>query len=51
MSEAQPWKGAGTLANIAGYGTGNPRESVSGRVVSLLKFNPLKLKGFLLKSH
>lgn len=36
----------GTLAVVAMHGVGNPRESVSGRVASLLKFNPLKLKGF-----
>ena len=37
---------AGTLRVFEGHGVGNPRESVSGRVASLLKFNPLKLKGF-----
>lgn len=35
----------GTLGTFRGHGIANPRESVSGRVVSLLKFNPLKLKG------
>ncbi|KIR18978.1 hypothetical protein PFLU4_05570 [Pseudomonas fluorescens] len=35
----------GTLPFFLGYGVANPRESVSGRVASLLKFNPLKLKG------
>ncbi|MGY3171615.1 hypothetical protein ACVWYU_000989 [Pseudomonas sp. TE12234] len=38
-------KSPGTLGLFGGYGVGNPRESVSGRVASLLKFNPLKLKG------
>lgn len=41
MSEAQPWKGAGTLANIAGYGTGNPRDFVSGRFTSLVNCSEL----------
>lgn len=35
----------GTLPNFRGYGAGNPREIVSRRAGSLLKFNPLKLKG------
>ncbi|SEB83486.1 hypothetical protein SAMN04490187_2150 [Pseudomonas jessenii] len=38
-------KSPGTLGVFDGYGVANPRESVSGRVASLLKFNPLKLKG------
>ncbi|MBK5299745.1 MULTISPECIES: hypothetical protein [Gammaproteobacteria] len=42
-------KVGGTLGDVEGYGVGNPRESVSGRVASLLKFNPLKLKGSIEK--
>ena len=35
----------GTLALIARYGAGNPRDFVSSRTPSLLKFQSLKLKG------
>ena len=35
----------GTLGIFVGYGVGNPREIISRRADSLLKFNPLKLKG------
>lgn len=40
---------AGPLGYFEGYGVVNPRESVSGRAASLLKFNPLKLKGLIEK--
>ncbi|SOB49523.1 conserved hypothetical protein [Pseudomonas lundensis] len=41
----------GTLALIAKYGAGNPREFFSVRLPSLLKFQPLKLKGGGLKKR
>lgn len=42
-------KSPGTLGVFVGYGVGNPRDFVSGRAASLLKFNPLKLKGSIEK--
>lgn len=42
-------KTPGTLGASRGHGVGNPRDFVSGRVASLLKFNPLKLKGSIEK--
>jgi len=42
-------KSPGTLGRSRGHGVGNPRDFVSGRAASLLKFNPLKLKGSIEK--